>query len=258
MAPSVLTIAGSDSSGGAGLQADLKVFHRCGCYGMSVVTLVTAQNTRAVRRIDCLPAEAVRAQIAAVWEDLPPAAVKTGALGEPAIMRAVAEELAARRGPPLVVDPVLVSKHGQALASADAAACLRSLLLPLATIVTPNLHELQALSGLAIDSAAAAQRAGARLRELGAAAVLVKGVPGSPFALDLLLDADGVLELPAPRLATGAGHGSGCSYAAAIAAQLARGRPLRTAVVYAKAYVTAALASALPRGGGHAPLDHWA
>lgn len=256
--PRVLTIAGSDCSGGAGLQADLKVFQRFGCYGMSVVTLVTAQNTLGVARLDLLPAESVRAQLAAVWDDLPPAAVKTGALGSTELIRAVAGFLAARPRVPLVVDPVLVSKHGHPLLPPAAVPELAAALLPLASVVTPNRFEAEALSGVRIADRASALAAAERLRAAGAQAVIVKGVPGAHGADDLLLDAQGATELPGLRIETRASHGTGCTFAAALAAHLAHGLPLAEAARRAKAYLAAAIAAAPGYGRGCGPLHHGA
>lgn len=259
MTPIALTIAGSDPSGGAGLQADLKTFHRFGCYGTSVVTLVTAQNTRGVTRVDLLPEESVLAQLEAVWSDLPPAALKTGAIGSAGLIAAVAAFLAARPGPALVVDPVMISKHGHRLLPDDAVQALTGRLLPLAAVVTPNWHEAAALAGMAVSDVAGARRAAQALRARGAKAVLVKGGAGADgLSADLLLDGDGELELPALRLASRATHGTGCTFAAALTAHLALGLPLREAAVRAKAFIHHAIASAPGLGGGLGPVNHWA
>lgn len=257
--PISLTIAGSDPSGGAGIQADLKTFHRFGCYGTSVLTLITAQNTRGVSRVDLLAEDVVLAQLAAVWDDLPPAALKTGAIGSAALISAVAGFLAARRGPPLVLDPVMISKHGHRLLPDDAVAALVECLLPLATVVTPNWHEAAALTGLTVGDAAAARTAAHELHRRGARAVLIKGGAGvDGLAADLLLDAEGELELPALRLATRATHGTGCTFAAALTANLALGYALREAAVRAKAFIHHAIATAPGLGGGLGPVNHWA
>jgi hydroxymethylpyrimidine/phosphomethylpyrimidine kinase len=257
--PIALTIAGSDPSGGAGLQADLKTFHRFGCYGTSVVTLITAQNTRGVSRVDLLEPEVVAAQLAAVLDDVPPAAAKTGAIGSARLIAVVAEVLAARPRFPLVVDPVMISKHGHRLIEDDAVAALVSRLLPLAAVVTPNWHEAAALSGRPVRDAATARDAALALRDRGAAAVLVKGGAGSDgLSADLLVSADGELELPALRLATRATHGTGCTFAAALAANLALGHPLAAAAQRAKAFVHHAIATAPGIGGGCGPVNHWA
>lgn len=259
MTPIALTIAGSDPSGGAGLQADLKTFHRFGCYGTSVVTLVTAQNTRGVARVELLAEDLVLAQLDAVWSDLPPAALKTGAIGSAALIAAVAGFLAARRGPPLVLDPVMISKHGHRLLPDDAVQAMTGRLLPLAAVVTPNWHEAAALSGLPVADVAGARRAAHELRARGARAVLVKGGAGADgLSADLLLDGDGELELPALRLASRATHGTGCTFAAALTAHLALGCGLRDAALRAKAFIHHAIASAPGLGGGLGPVNHWA
>jgi hydroxymethylpyrimidine/phosphomethylpyrimidine kinase len=257
--PIALTIAGSDPSGGAGLQADLKTFHRFGCYGMSAVTLITAQNTQGVSRVELLDQAMVLAQLEAVWSDLPPAAVKTGAIGSVALIEAVAGFLAARRGCPLVVDPVMISKHGHRLLPEDAVRALTTHLLPLASVVTPNWHEAGAMTGGPVHNQADARRAAYALRATGAAAVLVKGgASNDGLSADLLVDAEGELELPALRLVSRATHGTGCTFAAALTAHLALGQPLREAAIRAKAFVHHAIATAPGLGGGVGPVNHWA
>ena len=254
--PVALTIAGSDPSGGAGIQADLKAFARHGVYGQAVVTLLTAQNTRGVQGVFAQPVDVVLAQLRSVADDLGAQATKTGALGSAALVDAVAAALAARPLGALVLDPVLVSKHGHALAGADVAQALRQRLVPLADIVTPNRFEAEALTGIAVidrSSAAAAARA---LQAAGARAAVVKDVPG--LAGDLLVARDGAeVEFPAPRLATPHRHGSGCTFSAAIAARLAHGDTVAAAVAAARDYVSRALASA-PGLGAVGPLNHWA
>jgi len=257
--PIALTIAGSDPSGGAGIQADLKTFHRFACYGTSVLTLITAQNTRGVTRVEVLAEDVVVAQLEAVWSDLPPAALKTGAIGSARLIGAVAGFLASRRGPPLVLDPVMISKHGHRLLPDEAVAALIERLLPLASVITPNWHEAAALTGLTVGDAGAARAAAIELRRRGAQAVLIKGGAGADgLAADLLIDADGELELPALRLATRATHGTGCTFAAALTANLALGHGLREAAVRAKAFIHHAIATAPGLGGGLGPVNHWA
>ena len=259
MTPISLTIAGSDPSGGAGIQADLKTFHRFGCYGTSVLTLITAQNTRGVTRVELLAEDLVLAQLDAVWSDLPPVALKTGAIGSAALITAVAGFLATRRGPPLVLDPVMISKHGHHLLPDDAVNALVGRLLPLAAVITPNWHEAAALTGLAVSDAATARSAALELCRRGARAVLMKGGAGADgLAADLLLDDAGELELPALRLATRATHGTGCTFAAALTANLALGHDLREAAVRAKAFIHHAIATAPGLGGGLGPVNHWA
>lgn len=257
--PIALTIAGSDPSGGAGLQADLKTFHRFGVYGTSVVTLVTAQNTRGVTRVDLLTADSVAAQLTAVLDDLPPVAAKTGAIGSAALIAVVAEVLRSRPCFPLVVDPVMISKHGHRLIEDDAVAALTTLLLPLATVVTPNWHEAAALSGLPVRDATSARAAALALVQRGAQAVLIKGGAGvDGLSADLLVTASEELELPALRLATTATHGTGCTFAAALTANLALGHRLADAALRAKAFVHHAIATAPGLGGGCGPVNHWA
>ncbi len=259
--PIALSIAGSDPSGGAGIQADLKTFHRHGVYGQSVLTLLTAQNTRGVQGVFLQPVDVVRAQLRSVADDpglgaTRIGATKTGAIGSAELVSAVADALAARPHGALVVDPVLVSKHGHALAGDDVAAALRQRLLPLAHLVTPNRFEAEALVGIAVADRASALAAARALLAAGAQAVVVKDVPG--LGGDLLVGADGaVLELPSPRLATPHRHGSGCTFSAAITARLAHGDALATAVASASDFVCRSIASA-PGFGDVGPLNHWA
>lgn len=254
--PIALTIAGSDPSGGAGVQADLKAFARFGVYGQAVVTLLTAQNTRGVQGVFAQPVDVVLAQLRSVADDLGAAATKTGALGSAALVDAVATALAARPLGALVVDPVLVSKHGHALAGADTAQALRRRLLPLADVVTPNRFEAEALTGVAVTDRPSAAAAARALLAAGAKAVVVKDVPGLDG--DLLVARDGAeVEFSAPRLDTPHRHGSGCTFSAAIAARLAHGDTVAAAVDAARDYVARALASA-PGFGAVGPLNHWA
>lgn len=252
-----LTIAGSDPSGGAGLQADLKTFHQFGVYGEAVVTLVTVQNTLRVSRVECLPAELVTEQIRAVLEDIRPQAAKTGALGNRAIVEAVAEA-AAEFDFPLVVDPVLISKHGAPLLADDARAALLERLLPRAALVTPNLREAAALAGFPVEDVATMRRAAEAIRALGAGAVLIKGGHLRASATDVLLANGRFYEFPAPRIETPHTHGTGCTYSAAIAACLARGLELPAAVQAAKAYITEAIRSNPGLGRGAGPVNHHA
>ncbi|MGC8794043.1 MAG: bifunctional hydroxymethylpyrimidine kinase/phosphomethylpyrimidine kinase [Bryobacteraceae bacterium] len=252
-----LTIAGSDPSGGAGLQADLKTFHQFGVYGEAVVTLVTVQNTLRVSRVECLPAELVMEQIRAVLEDIRPQAAKTGALGDRAIVEAVAE--AAREFDfPLVVDPVMISKHGAPLLAADARASLIGRLLPRAALVTPNLHEAADLAGFPVTCLESMHRAAEAIARLGPRAVLVKGGHLGSAATDLLFAEGRFYEFPAPRIETRHTHGTGCTYSAAIAACLARGLELPEAVQVAKTFITEAIRSNPGLGGGSGPVNHHA
>jgi hydroxymethylpyrimidine/phosphomethylpyrimidine kinase len=258
--PIVLTIAGSDPSGGAGLQADLKTFHRFGVFGTSVVTLITAQNTRGVTRVDLLDGDAVEAQLQAVFSDVPPLAVKTGAIGSGPVIGRVAAYLEQHlNGAQLVVDPVMISKHGHHLLPADAVEALVKRLLPLATVVTPNWHEAAALSGVAVTDLVSARTAARVLLQSGVRAVLITGGAGdSPLAADVLVTADRVDELPALRLASRSTHGTGCTFAAAVTAHLALGYDIAEATRRSKAYVHHAIDTAPAIGGGIGPVNHWA
>ncbi len=254
--PVALTIAGSDPSGGAGLQADLKTFAAFGVYGAAVVTSITVQNTMEVRdRLD-LDAALVTAQLAAVQDDLDVAAAKTGLLGTAAQVDALAAHLRARPLPFLVVDPVLVATAGQALTDGGTLAALRARLLPLAALVTPNLSEASALVGRPVQDLTGMRDAARALVDLGAAAALVKGghLPGS--ARDVLCEAGVLHELDAERVHVGRTHGAGCTLAAAVTAMLASGASLPNAVAAAKRYVTRALAAAPALGHGARTLDH--
>jgi len=257
MAPIALTIAGSDPSGGAGIQADLKTFHQFGVYGEAVVTLLTVQNTMRVSRVEVLPAELVFEQLDAVLRDIPPAAAKSGALGSAAIVEAVAR--AARDFAfPLVVDPVTISKHGAALLDEPAGEAVRALLLPRAALFTPNVPEAAAFSGIPIQSLDDARRAAGRLHQMGARAVLIKGGHFSGDATDLFSDAAGFQEFPAPRISTRQTHGAGCTYSAAITAGLAAGCKLPEAIARAKRFIHEAIRTAPGLGCGSGPLNHHA
>jgi hydroxymethylpyrimidine/phosphomethylpyrimidine kinase len=251
-----LTITGSDPSGGAGIQADLKTFHQFGVYGQAVITLITVQNTLAVSRVETLSAGLVAEQIQAVIADIPPGAAKTGALGTAEIIEAVAA-IAKGFHFPLVVDPVMVSKHGARLLAPDAENALRSNLLPRAFLVTPNLYEAEALTGLAIRAKEDMRAAAQRFLDLGCPNVLIKGghLPGEP--LDLLYSADAAHFLPGTRVETRHTHGTGCTYSAAITAGLALGRPLLQAVMRAKSFIQRAIETAPGLGAGSGPVNHF-
>ena len=252
-----MTIAGSDSGGGAGIQADLKTFAALGVYGTSVLTAITAQNTQGVTAVHEAPAEVVRAQVEAVLADIGADAVKTGMLANSSIIECVAEEVSRRQVPWLVVDPVMVAKGGDPLLREDAVATLRHRLMPLASVITPNIPEAEALTGMSVASDADARDAARALVDLGAKAVVVKGGHREGPATDLFYDGSTFREFSAPRIPTSNTHGTGCTFASAIAAGLARGMPLPDAVALAKEYVTEAIRRSFPVGRGHGPLNHF-
>lgn len=254
--PRVLTIAGSDAGGGAGIQADLKTMLALGAHGMSVITAVTAQNSLGVQGAWELPAEAVAAQYRSVVEDIGVQAVKTGMLATAELVETVAGLLAGGAAP-VVVDPVGVSKHGDTLLATDALDAVRGRLLPAATVATPNLAEAAQLTGVRVASERDMRRAAAALLAYGPRWALIKGghLPGGT-ATDLLTDGDREHWLRAPRDPNRHTHGTGCTLAAAIACGLARGEPVPAAVAAAKAYVTGAIAAGFPLGGGIGPVHH--
>jgi len=256
--PIALTIAGSDPSGGAGIQADLKTFHQFGVYGEAVITLLTVQNTLRVSRVEVVSPSLLTGQLDAVLEDIPPNAAKTGALGSAEIVMAVAD--AARRFTfPLVVDPVMVSKHGQPLLPAEAATALREQLIPAATLITPNVPEAEALTGIAIRNLEDMRLAACRLRETGAQAVLIKGGHlGGAESTDLFFDGALWREFPAPRLETRHTHGTGCTYSAAITAGLALGMTPVDAVARAREFIHQAIRTNPGIGHGCGPVNHFA
>lgn len=251
-----LTIAGSDPSGGAGIQADLKTFHQFGVYGEAVLTLLTVQNTQGVYRVETISPDLVREQLERVIEDIPPGAAKTGALGSAEIVEAVAYR-AAGFDFPLVVDPVMISKHGAPLMSEGARRAVQVCLLPQARLVTPNLHEAMALSGLAIETAEQMRAAALKIAAFGAQAVLVKGghLGGDP--LDVLWDGVVFHEFAGERIDTVHTHGTGCSYSAAITALIAAGVPLAEAVARAKKWITVAIRTNPGLGHGQGPVNHF-
>lgn len=258
MLAAALTIAGSDPSGGAGIQADLKTFHRFGVYGEAVVTLLTVQNTVRVTRVEVLDPDLVIEQLDAVLEDIPPAAAKTGALGSAMMVCAVAQAASKFRFP-LVVDPVMVSKHGQPLLPEDATRAVREALLPCAALVTPNVPEAEALTGYAIRGVDDVRRAAECILGMGPRAVLIKGGHlAVNDAVDVLWDGTQWREFPAPRVATRHTHGTGCTYSAAIVAQLALGREIAAAVEEAKRFIHEAIRTNPGLGGGSGPVNHWA
>lgn len=238
-----LTIAGSDPSGGAGLQADLKTFHQHGVYGASVVTLLTVQNTRTVDGVECLSPGLVAAQFDAVVADIPPHAAKTGALGRADIIEAVARAVA-RCAFPLVVDPVMVTKHGIPILADDAVQALVERLLPCAFLVTPNLAEAARLVGFAVDSPESMERAARSIASMGPRHILFKGGHRAHGAMDLLWSDGAARVFAAPRIDSTSTHGTGCTLSAAITARLARGEAIADAVAGARAFVRAAIATA--------------
>ncbi|HIE52857.1 MAG TPA: bifunctional hydroxymethylpyrimidine kinase/phosphomethylpyrimidine kinase [Armatimonadetes bacterium] len=260
MKPKVLTIAGSDSGGGAGIQADLKTFAALEVYGTSVLTALTAQNTQGVTAIHEVPPDFVAAQLDAVLSDLGADATKTGMLANAAIIEVVAAKVQEYNLHNLVVDPVMVAKSGTRLLREDAVTALKLLLLPLARVVTPNLSEAEVLAEWELRTGADFRRAAERIRTLGPEVVVLKGGhrPGGEV-LDLLLDDEGFLELRRPRVDTSHIHGTGCTFSAAIAAYLARGQPVREAILTAKEYLAQTLVHAYPVGKGPSPGHHfWA
>ncbi len=253
-----LTIAGSDSGGGAGAQADLKTFLACRVHGMCAITAVTVQNSLGASAFYELPAQAVADQIEAVHEDIGIDAAKTGMLASAPIIAAVAEVVSRRGIAPFVVDPVAASQHGDPLLRPDALDALRELILPLASLVTPNLGEIRLLTGIEVHSRSDMTDAARALVALGPRAALVKGghLPDGD-AVDLLYDGQASIELSAPRHETRHTHGSGDTLASAITAGLALGRPLEHAVREAKAFITASVADAFPLGAGLGPVGHF-
>jgi hydroxymethylpyrimidine/phosphomethylpyrimidine kinase len=259
--PVALTIAGSDSSGGAGIQADLKTFAALGVYGASVITALTAQNTLRVSGIHHVPAEFVTAQISAVFSDLAVGAVKIGMVAQLATIDAIAAGLKRWSPKHVVLDPVMVATSGDRLLAADAIAALRAKLIPFASVITPNLPEAAALLDEPVAaSEAAIEDQGKRLLAMGCRAVLIKGGHGQGAeSIDYLFDANGTIALAAPRIATQNTHGTGCSLSSAIAAGLAKGEGLETAVRNAKAWISAAISAAdrFSVGHGHGPIHHF-
>lgn len=256
--PTALTIAGSDSGGGAGIQADLKTFLACRVHGMSAITAVTVQNSLGVSGFYELPPQAVAEQIESVAGDIGVGAAKTGMLATAAIIEAVAGAVRRCGIDRFVVDPVAASQHGDALLRPDALAALRELILPLATVVTPNLGEVALLTGITVSDGASAREAAVALHELGPQWVIVKGGHGQgPESVDVIYDGSEFTELRAPRYATEHTHGSGDTFAASICAALARGADVLSAIAAGKAYVTRGVAGSYPLGAGLGPVGHF-
>ena len=256
----VLSIAGSDSGGGAGIQADLKTFSALGCYGMTAITAITAQNTQGVRAIHGISPDMLRAQIDAVAEDIGVDAVKIGMLHDPEVVRVVVQAIARHQMLQVVLDPVMVATSGDRLMADETVNVLVQELFPLVTVITPNLDEAALLLGRSIDGADALDEAASALLALGAPAVLLKGghLPGDLVVDVLAMAGGGHLRLQSPRIATHNGHGTGCTLSAAIAAHLALGLPLPQAVEQARAYILGAIAAGadVHTGHGHGPLNH--
>ncbi len=252
-----MTIAGSDSGGGAGVQADLKTFSALGVYGASALTAITAQNTVGVSAVHELPPDLIAAQIDAVLTDIGVDAVKTGMLFSVPIVEVVAQELERHGITTLVVDPVMVAKSGDALLRQEAVDALRTRLAPLAAVVTPNIPEAETLTGMEIVSAADMRRAAEKIVAMGARAVVIKGGHRAGPATDLYYDGFQFREFSAPRFETGNTHGTGCTFASAVASGLAQGKDVIDAVAQAKEYVTEAIRNSFSLGQGHGPVHHF-
>lgn len=254
-----LTIAGSDSGGGAGIQADLKTFQELGVYGMSALTAITAQNTTGVQAVYPLSAEAVVQQIRSVGSDIGVDALKTGMLFSSEIIAAVAEAIRSFGWTNVVVDPVMIAKGGAELLREEAVRALTDRLLPLAAVVTPNIPEAEKLAGMKISGQADKREAARRLAGFGARYVIVKGGhdPGEE-AVDLLFDGRDFIEMAGPRIPTPNTHGTGCTFSAALAAGLASGLDVEAAARQAKAFIQAAIEDGIRIGSGHGPTNHWA
>ena len=255
--PKAMTIAGSDSGGGAGVQADLKTFAALGVYGASTLTAITAQNTVAVTTVHDIPTDVITAQIDAVLTDIGADAVKTGMLSSSDIIECVCEALEVHGVQRLVVDPVMIAKSGDALLREDAIGSLRTRLLPLAMVVTPNIPEAEALTETTIVSDADVRRAAEAIVGMGARSVVVKGGHREGPATDLFYDGKEFKEFTAPRFDTVNTHGTGCTFASAVAAGLARGMVVTDAVALAKDYVTEGIRHSFSIGQGHGPLNHF-
>ena len=253
-----LTIAGSDSSGGAGIQADLKTFQALGVYGMSAITAVTVQNTQMVHAIQEIDPDIVHDQIICLFEDIEINVVKIGMVSSVNLIGAIADALGKVSLPPVVLDPVMISKSGYALLKEDARQSLIAKLFPLAEVVTPNIHEAEALAGMSITNQAAMESAATKIIELGAANVVVKGghMQGHQ-AIDILYDGTRFQQLSSERFATTNTHGTGCTFSSAIAAYLARGFDFFDAVKQAKTFISGAIENALDIGKGHGPTHHF-
>jgi len=254
----ILTVAGSDSGGGAGIQADLKTITVLGAYGMSAITALTAQNTVGVKGVYPVPVEFIRLQMEAVLSDIGADAAKTGMLATPEIVEAVAEELKRFEVDLLVVDPVMVAKSGDALLSEEARATLKEILLPMATLVTPNLPEASVLAGFPVHDLESMKEAARAIRDMGPRYVLIKGGHLEKEALDVLFDGEKFQAYEAPRLSNRNTHGTGCTYSAALTTLLAQGLPVGEAVAEGKKFITRAIRHGLAIGSGHGPTNPYA
>jgi hydroxymethylpyrimidine/phosphomethylpyrimidine kinase len=252
-----LTIAGSDSGAGAGIQADLKTFAALGVYGTSAITAITAQNTVGVTQVLALHPDLVAAEIDAVISDIGAHALKTGMLANTAIIQTVAKKIQQHRLKNLVVDPVMVATSGDLLIKKNAVTALRSVLIPLAAVVTPNIPEAEELTGLTLHTPEDIEEAARRIVEMGAKTVVIKGGHRQGPAVDLFFDGKKFRALHAPRIRTKNTHGTGCTFSAAIAAYLAKGETSATAVSLAKQYITRAIRAGFVVGAGHSPVHHF-
>jgi hydroxymethylpyrimidine/phosphomethylpyrimidine kinase len=253
----VLTIAGSDSGAGAGIQADLKTFAALGVYGTSVITAITAQNTVGVTQVLALNPKLVAVQIDAVIDDIGAHALKTGMLASASIIEIVARKIREHRLNKLVVDPVMVATSGDLLIKRNAVAALRSRLIPLAAVVTPNIPEAEQLTGMELRTSADITESARRIVRMGAKSVVIKGGHRKGPAVDLFYDGKTFSALVAPRIRTKNTHGTGCTFSAAIAAYLAKGESVERAVTLAKQYITAAIRKSFTIGAGHSPVHHF-
>lgn len=255
-----LTIAGSDSGGGAGIQADLKTFQELGVYGMSALTAVTAQNTRGVQGVFPMTAEAVVAQIRSIGEDLRPEAIKTGMLFSAEIIERVSREIIRYDWENVVIDPVMIAKGGASLLQKEAIDAMKEFLIPLSMVITPNIPEAEVLTGLTIKTDSDKKEAARKLHRMGAKNVIIKGGhdEAEDIAADLLFDGDSFIELKSERIQTANTHGTGCTFSAAITAGLADGLDVPEAVKRAKKFIQAAIKDDLQIGSGHGPTNHWA
>ncbi|RHW42705.1 bifunctional hydroxymethylpyrimidine kinase/phosphomethylpyrimidine kinase [Neobacillus notoginsengisoli] len=255
-----LTIAGSDSGGGAGIQADIKTFQELGVYGMSVLTAVTSQNTLGVQAVYPLPPEAAARQIQSIGEDIGTDAVKTGMLFDAAVIKSVARSISSFGWEKVVVDPVMIAKGGTSLLQKEAIAALKEDLLPLAMVVTPNIPEAEELTGMAIKTEEEKKEAARVLHRLGASHVVMKGGHDEDVekAVDILFDGENFFYFTSPRIQTKNTHGTGCTFSSAIAAELAKGHSVYNAVSTAKQFIQAAIEDSIQIGNGHGPTNHWA